>query len=195
MSKKWYRFFGGLLTTQEKWLNKKAEQGYRLIRAGKLLYEFEECKPRQVSYCVEFIGEKSKTNAKDYRAFLEEMGYRVFYKNINLSYSIVKARWRPWAEKGGRIATNASTLHRELLIVEKENDGKPFALHTSHEDKADYYRKLRAPWLFLFLLFGVLGTSNRSPVAVAFTLTSLLPVAVYQSQIVKLKHKAKTSEW
>ena len=43
MSKKYYRFFGGLLTAQEDWLNKMSEKGYRLIRAEKMLYEFEEC--------------------------------------------------------------------------------------------------------------------------------------------------------
>ena len=32
MSKKCYRFFGGLLTVQKNWLNKMAEKGYRLIR-------------------------------------------------------------------------------------------------------------------------------------------------------------------
>ena len=38
MSKKYYRFFGGLLTAQEHWLNKMSEKGYRLIRAEKMLY-------------------------------------------------------------------------------------------------------------------------------------------------------------
>ena len=90
MSKKCYRFFGGLLTVQKNWLNKMAEKGYRLIRTGKLLYEFEKCKPGQVQYCVEFIGQKSKANAEDYHDFLEEMGYSVFYKNINLNYSVGK---------------------------------------------------------------------------------------------------------
>ena len=50
----------------------------------KMLYEFEECKPNEVKYCVEFIGEKSKENANDYFLFLEDMGYKVFFKNINL---------------------------------------------------------------------------------------------------------------
>ena len=69
MSKKYYRFFGGLLTAQEHWLNKMSEKGYRLIRAEKMLYEFEACKPDQVKYCVEFIGQKSKANASDYHVF------------------------------------------------------------------------------------------------------------------------------
>ena len=155
MSKKCYHFFGGLLNAQANWLNKMSEKGYRLIRAGKMLYEFEECKPNEVKYCVEFIGEKSKENANDYFLFLEDMGYKVFFKNINLNYSVGKVRWRPWAEKGGRIATNATTFNRELLIVEKENDGKPFELHTSYDDKENYYRNLRNPWLLILLMFAI----------------------------------------
>lgn len=162
MSKKFYRFFGGLLTVQENWLNKMSEKGYRLIRTGKLLYEFDECRPGQVKYCVEFIGQKSKNNAREYFNFLEEMDYKVFYKNINLNYSIGKVRWRPWAEKGGRIATNATTFNRELLIVEKENDGKHFELHTSFEDKESYYCNLRNPWFVMFLLFAIFAAVDCS---------------------------------
>ena len=120
MSKKCYRFFGGLLNAQAKWLNKMSEKGYQLVRTGTLLYEFEKCKPDEVTYCVEFIGEKSKENATDYADFLEDMGYKVFFKNINLNYSVGKVRWRPWAERGGRIATNTTTFNREILIVEKQ---------------------------------------------------------------------------
>ena len=35
MSKKCYRFFGGLLNAQAKWLNKMSEKGYRLVRTGR----------------------------------------------------------------------------------------------------------------------------------------------------------------
>ncbi|MFR4635524.1 MAG: hypothetical protein ACLT8I_24165 [Blautia faecis] len=37
------------------------------MRTGKLLYEFEKCKPGQVQYCVEFMGQKSKANAESCR--------------------------------------------------------------------------------------------------------------------------------
>lgn len=195
MSKKYYRFFGGLLTAQANWLNKMSEKGCRLIRTGKMLYEFEECKPNQVKYCVEFIGQKSKDNAKDYHDFLEDMGYKVFYKSINLNYSIGKVHWRPWAEKGGRIATNATTFNRELLIVEKANDGKPFELHTSYEDKESYYSNLRNPWLLMVLMFAIFTVANRSIVLGMLTLILLIPVLVYQAEIMKNRHEAKTKEW
>lgn len=195
MSKKCYRFFGGLLTAQANWLNKMSEKGYRLVRTGKMLYEFEECNPNQVKYCVEFIGEKSKDNAKDYHDFLEDMGYKVFYKNINLNYSIGKVRWRPWAEKGGCVATNSTTFNRELLIVEKENNGKSFELHTSYEDVEKYYSNLRNPWLLILLLLAVFAVTNRSVILGVFALVSLLPVVVYQMQVMKVRREAKTKEW
>ena len=63
MSKKYYRYYGGLLGLQQKWLNKMAEKGYRLVRTTKAMYEFEPCAPGQYQYCVEFVGEKSKQSA------------------------------------------------------------------------------------------------------------------------------------
>lgn len=189
-----YRFFGSFLETQEKWLNKMSAQGYRLVRTGKLLYEFESCAPNEVQYRVEFIGEKSCANAEDYRDFLEDLGYKVFYKNINLSYSIGKVRIRPWAEKGGRIATNSTTYNRELLIIEKENDGKPFEIHTSKDDLVWYYSKLRNPWLCFLVIFGALGVIYRSVTFGVFAAISLIPVVLYQSKIAKIKKESGIKE-
>lgn len=195
MSKKYYRFFGGLLTAQASWLNKMSAKGYRLVRTEKMLYEFAECAPNQVKYCVEFIGQKSQDNAEDYRTFLEAMGYKTFYKNINLNCSVAKVRWRPWAEKGGRLATNSTTFDRELLIVEKENDGKPFKLHTSYADKAKYYANLRNPWLLILLMLAVAAAMTCSAAWCILALISLLPVAAYQTQVMQAKHEAKLKEW
>ena len=195
MSKKCYRFFGGLLNAQAKWLNKMSQKGYRLVRTGRVLYEFEECSPDEVTYCVEFIGEKSKENATDYADFLEDMGYKVFFKNINLNYSVGKVRLRPWAEMGGCIATNATTFNRELLIVEKANDGKPFELHTSYEDKENYYRNLRNPWLLILLMFAIFAVAKCSVVFGVLALVSLIPVLVYQTKVMQNKREGKTKEW
>ena len=123
------------------------------------------------------------------------MGYRVFYKNINLNYSVGKVRLRPWAEKGGRIATNATTFNRELLLVEKDNDGKSFELHTSYEDKANYYRNLRNPWLLILFMFAIAAVSKSSVVFSVLALISLIPVLIYQIQIMQNKREGKTKEW
>ena len=122
------------------------------------------------------------------------MGYKLFFKNINLNYSVGKVHWRPWAEKGGRIATNATTFNRELLIVEKENDGKPFELHTSYDDKENYYRNLRNPWLLILLMFAIFAVINHSLVFGVLALISLIPVLVYQIQIMHSRKEAKTQK-
>lgn len=190
-----YFFFGSFLSAQEKWLNKMVSQGYRLVRTEKLMYEFEKCKPNEFQYHVEFIGEKSKAHAEEYKRFLEdEMGYRVMYKNINLNYSIGKVRYRPWAEKGGRIATNSTTFNRELLIVEKGNDEKPFELHTSYDDMISYYKTLQKPWLYMLIIFGILGIIMRAAAGVIFAAASLVPVLIYNTLISKIKREATTKE-
>ena len=195
MRKKCYRYFGGLLQTQENWLNKMANEGHRLVTVDKMLYQFEQSNPKQVQYKVEFIGHKSPKESKEYHDFLEDMGYKVFYKNINLNYSIGKVKYRPWAEKGGRIATNRTTYNKELLLIEKDKDGKPFDLHTSFEDKEQYYRHIRNPWLSLLILFGISAFIYRTTIFGFLALIALIPVIFYQYQILKLKKEAKTKEW
>ena len=148
MRKKYYRFFWGFLDKQKNWLNKMADKGLRLVNTGRAWYEFEECEPGKYRYAVEFVGEKSKRNAREYADFLEDCGYRVMFKNLNLDYSVAKVVVRPWADKGGRIATTAGAYNKELLIVEKENDGKDFELHTDENDIKEYKNKVRKLWIF-----------------------------------------------
>lgn len=195
MSKKYYRFFGGLLAAQEKWLNKMAGHGYRLIRVGKLLYEFEECNPGEVQYCVEFIAPKSKEKAKEYHDFLEDMDFKVFYKNINLNYSVGKVRWRPWGDRSGQIAANFTTFNKELLIVEKQNDGRVFELHTTYEDKQSYYKTVRAPYLFLFAMSVAFCITVKTWVWGVMTAIFLIPLIAYQVKLMRLKAQARAKEW
>lgn len=194
MSKTCYRFFGGMLQLQERWLNRMAQRGYRLAGTGRLAYQFVPCQPGQVVYKLDFIGHKSRDSARDYHDFLEDLGYKVFYKNINLNYSLGKVRFRPWAEKGGRIATNSTTYNRELLIVEKENDGKPFSLHSSLEDLAEYYRTLRNPWLTLFALLAFFAVFYGSWAFGVWALLCAVLVLFYQYQILRAEKEAKLRE-
>ncbi len=124
-----------------------AARGFRLVRCGKLTYKFEQCAPDEYQYCVEFVGEKSYSKHKDYKKFLEGLGYHVFTKNINLNWSVGKARFRPWTAGAGKVATSPGTYNKELFIVEKKNDGKPFELHTDTEDLAAYFKILRNTYL------------------------------------------------
>ncbi len=201
--KKCYRLFGGMLGTQVKWLNKMAHNGYRLIKTGKLSYEFIECQPDQYQYCIEFVAHKSYKNEKEYRSFLEDMGYTVFYKNVNLNYSIGKVRWRPYGHVTGQISTNPGNYNKELFIVEKKNDGHPFQLHTTNADIAVYYKKIRNSWLTpVILFFGLslwqyISGRNLTKEVIVFGVIGILlliPVFCYQKEIIRYSRAAKIEE-
>lgn len=136
-----------------------ANNGYRLVHTTKVMYEFEPCKNGEYQYVVEFVGDKSYKESIIYRQFLEELGYKTFTKNIIMNFSIGKVKWIPWAKGMGQIATSSGTFDKEILIVEKQNDGKIFNLHTSAVDIAEYYKPLRKHillhhfYLYLHLLY------------------------------------------
>ncbi len=201
--KKCYRFFGGLLDTQEKWLNKMAHSGYRMIKTGKLSYEFMECQPDQYQYCVEFVAHKSYKSEKEYRSFLEDMGYTVFYKNANLNYSTGKVRWRPYGSGFGQVSTNPGSYNKELFIVEKKKDEHPFELHTTNSDTAAYYKRIRNSWLTPTILFSVLsiwqyissGAISKEVITFGVIgMVLLIPIIRYQKEISYFSKAAKTEE-
>lgn len=188
------RFFGGLMGSQERWLNQKAREGWRLERTGRLSYDFAACQPGKYQYCVEYIGNLSWEHALDYRKFLEGCGYRVLEKSINANWSTGKVVWRPWAEKGGEIATSGTTLNRELLIVEKEADGKPFALHTSYEDRQRYYRQLQKPCLAGLLLGLALGLIQKTLLWGIFAAIAAAMLLTLQRERNRLQKQAAIEE-
>ncbi|WP_313132203.1 DUF2812 domain-containing protein [Anaerocolumna sp.] len=141
-----FKVFFSDLDKQEKWLNEKAQQGLKLVKASKLFYYFEKCKPSEYIYKLEFIIDKSMAQQKDYRAFLEELGIHSFTKNFGFgNYSYGKIQY---SLSAGRVRTSPGTINSELLILEKKNDGKPFEVFTEKKDKLSYYRKVRNAFIF-----------------------------------------------
>ncbi len=186
---------------QAKWLNSMASKGYRLVKTGKLEYEFDECEPGKYMYTVEYVGDRSWEEEENYKGFLESFGYKVFYKNINLDYSTYKVTYRPWADKGGRVSSTAarSTYNKELLIVEKENDGKPFELHTESEDRVGYYKRLSRPWYFagfISLCLAIITWPNKVPVIIfgILTLACAAELAIAACRIHKINKNIKIEE-
>ncbi|MBP5253263.1 MAG: DUF2812 domain-containing protein [Lachnospiraceae bacterium] len=64
------RFYSGLINLQIKWLDKMSDRGYRLVGTGKLWYEFEPCEPSAYRYAIDYVGDKSRAEAKEYAVFL-----------------------------------------------------------------------------------------------------------------------------
>ncbi len=209
MSKTVFRYFFDFLDGQERWLNSMAERGYRLKKCGKMTYTFDACNPGEYEYAVEFVGDKSYSTAKDYRRYLEEMGFRTLTKNINLNFSYGKVRWRPYAKGMGQITTSPGSYNKELLIAEKKKDGKPFELHTDVLDKLEAYKTVqRAYFWAVFIAFGLVamtfvpGVSSLSvdmtwglrAVVATFGVLFLIPAVKYSLLAGRLKDESKTFE-
>ena len=144
----------------------------------------------------------SLPESKKYLSFLKDMGYDVLYKNGNLNWSAGKIRWRPFGKGMGQFTTNPGTFNRELLIVGKKTDGKPFELHSTNEDRAEYLSVLRNAWLSASLLFLVLAAvryRSESMTAAVMILCilgilTLLPVFPYQKKIHHFKQAGEIQE-
>jgi len=157
-----------------------SEKGYRLVRTGKLIYEFEESVPGKHIYSVDFVAHKSNAELKAYKQFLEDIGYQVMTKNANLNWSVGKIRLRPYGDRFGKIATSPGNYNKEILIVQKENDGSPFELHTTVEDKISYYKSQRNAYLSILLLSGFLFFWNSFKVNVlTFIILAILVLTAF----------------
>lgn len=185
-----YRFFGGFLASQEDWINKIAISGYRLIRTSKLSYEFEKVDNELYEYRIEYIGQKSQSDTEDYISFLESLGYKTFYKNINLNYSTCKVQIRPWADKGGRIATNETTLNREILIIERKYSPDPFIIHSTYEDRKRYALCLRRPWIYMLFCSLLAFIITHTCMWGAFLFISFTGIVLHQIELNKLRKQS-----
>jgi hypothetical protein len=209
MSKTVFRYFFDFLDGQEKWLNSMAEQGYRLKKCGRMTYTFDECKSNEYEYAVEFVGDKAYSKAKDYRRYLESMGFRTFTKSINLNFSCGKVRWRPYAKGMGQIATSPGGFNKELLILEKVRDGKPFELHSDVRDKLDTYKTVRRTYSWAVLLMLGLAAMTFIPDVSSMSITMtwvlraiilflsilfVIPTIKYSLLVSRLKAESKIFE-
>ena len=179
-----------------------ARKGWRLVETGYLSFGFEPCKPGEFEDRVEFIAQMSQSKSENYHDFLKDCGYDVLYKNFHLDWTTGKINWRPYGQGRGQLSTYPGTFNRELLIVGKKKDGKPFELHSTNADKADYLRVLRNAWLSIaafFLVFAVWKYFSER-ISVTFLvmsvacILSLIPVFLYQKQIQYFKKAAEIQE-
>ena len=108
MTKCVYRYFFDFLDGQTEWLNQMAAQGRRLVKCKQLSYEFESCSPDEYEYTVEFVADRSFSDSTDYKSYLESMGYKTFYKNLNVGVAFGVRGVRGQREQG------KLQLHREV---------------------------------------------------------------------------------
>ena len=166
--KKKFKVFLSPIEGQERWLNNKAQEGLKLINTGRFFYTFHNCKPNEYQYAVDYVGNKGFTELKEYQKFLDEIGINFYEKPLNIGqFSWGKMKLRPYANTKGKIATSKGMINKELLILEKRNDGKEFEIYSNMEDRIYRLREIRKPLLFteiIIIFFMVMPIFIKEPV-------------------------------
>lgn len=143
---------------RERYLNRMAEKGYRLVKSGAFLHQFIESEDKNYRYNVEYIGHLNNEGRKKYIEFLDELGINSFSAPINMGkFAIGNVRFRPYADKDGMIATSMGMINREILISEKIDDGKFFETFSDDEDKIENLKKRTKPYIYLLIFTAVIA--------------------------------------
>ena len=152
-----YRFFGPMILSMENWLNRMASIGYRLVDTGMMSWDFDYCNRGQYQYRVEYIGQLNLEKSEDYQQYFLEKGYNVMLKPLNLGFSLGKAQVRTDDEGNPMVATKKNVLDKEIIIIEKRNDGTPFDIPVNNLDRTRYLKPLFRTWLVLAFLMTALA--------------------------------------
>lgn len=151
-------------SSEEKWLNKMAKAGFRLVSLNNLNYVFEKCEPSEYEYKIDFVGHKTLRDFNEYVAFMEEMDMKTFSRSSAVRFTTGKVRFRPWAGKGAKITTSSGNFNKEWLIVERKCDGTKFELHTDYKDLIEYYRYQRKAYLTAAIMVASIAVFGESTI-------------------------------
>lgn len=149
---KQYRYFAFCIQAQERYLNRMASKGYRLTKCHIASYEFEKTK-EALCYELVYIADRNATSFHQFQAMLDELHYTYFFKNINLNYTLKRAKLR-FTGHGLHMQTTEDLINRELLIIEKPLDCASF-LYNSIEEWIYYYKGIRNVVIQYVILVGV----------------------------------------
>jgi hypothetical protein len=134
-----------------------SDESYRLVKIGNTFYYFEECEKGKFRYAIDYVANKSYSSLKDYEDFLKESNIRYIEKAGSIGkVSLGNVRYRPYADSRAKIATTDGMIKREFLILEKENDGKPFEIYTNIEDKIKTLKVMRKPTIAMIIFVGLM---------------------------------------
>lgn len=147
---------------REKYLNHIANEGYRLVKSGSIIHEFEKTNSNY-RYAVEYIGYMNNKERKNYTEFLNSMNLKVFTAPLNIGkLSFGNVKLRPYNSPKSMIATSPGMINKEILIIETDGS-KEIPTFSDKESKNLDINRRKAPYyylLFFSALFIILGLFN-----------------------------------
>lgn len=139
---------------REKFLNRIASEGYRLVRSGSIVHEFEKTNSKY-KYAVQYIGYMNNKERKNYTEFLNDMNLKVSTAPLNIGkLSFGNVKLRPYNSPKSMIATSPGMINKEILIIETQGN-KEVPIFSDMESKNLDINRRKAPYYYL-LIFSVL---------------------------------------
>lgn len=192
MKKRVFKIFFNFLENQETWLNSMSKKGYRLVKASRFFYYFEESTPNKYKYTVQFIMDKTNKELKNYYKTLQDLDMNYFTKNVNIGkFSFAEIKVRPYIKNRAMLATSPGRINKELLILEKLDDGKPFKIYNNTNELIEYFKNIRNTFAFtdLFLLVFLISLLiKNSTNLIIFIIYALLVLLIVLSTTSTIKY-------
>ena len=139
---------------REEYLNHIASEGYRLVKSGSIIHEFEKTNSDH-RYAVEYIGYMNNKERKKYTEFLNGMNLKVFTAPLNIGkLGFGNIKLRPYNSPKSMIATSPGMINKEILIIETDGS-KKIPIFSDKDSKNLDINRRKAPYYYLFF-FSVL---------------------------------------
>ena len=157
----WHFWTIGQYREEEKWLNKKAQEGLALVSAFAVRYEFEPCTPGEYTYKIVFTDHMPGTEGrKDFEEFLSENGIEEV------------GRFHRWA------------------YYRKKNDGTPFEMFNTTSEELAHANKIKNLASVLVTIMAITFVAElfaflHSPLALSPVIIFVTAVLVFTSKVYK----------
>ncbi len=139
---------------REEYLNHIANEGYRLVKSGSIIHEFEKTNSNY-RYAVEYIGYMNNKERKNYTEFLNGMNLKVFTAPLNIGkLSFGNIKLRPYNSPKSMIATSPGMINKEILIIETDGS-KEIPIFSDRDSKNLDINRRKAPYYYI-LFFSVI---------------------------------------
>ena len=145
------RLFLNPIEGRQKYINKIAKNGYRLVNSGSILHSFEKTNANY-RYTVQYIGYMTNKERKEYIEFLNNMNFKVFSAPLNIGkFSLGNVKLRPYNPPKRMIATSPGMINNEILIIES-GEGKEIPIFTDRSSKDEYLKRRKLPYYYLLVV-------------------------------------------
>ena len=132
---------------REKYLNHIANEGYRLVKSGSIIHEFEKTNSNY---------RYANKERKNYTEFLNSMNLKVFTAPLNIGkLSFGNVKLRPYNSPKSMIATSPGMINKEILIIETDGS-KEMPIFSDKESKNLDINRRKAPYYYLLFFSALL---------------------------------------